>query len=238
MIQPRNIKLAVFDLDGTITKPTSSWEHIHRQLGTWENGGEIYLKKFLAGEISYEDFARLDSSHWQGINFTKIRDIAKKVKYNPGVKEIMDYLRESKIQVVIISGGLSVISDKVVEDFDIEDVYINDLIVDGGLLTGEVKINVSYNGKLAIYKKLLKQYDLKPSQVMTVGDTPGDIPLFKNSGLAVAINPITSDVAEIADITVKSLAEVIPLIKGNGSRVGGRGNNVRSENCARCEKKL
>ncbi len=214
MTQARNIKLAVFDLDGTITKPTSSWEHIHRQLGTWETGGELYLKQFLAGEISYDDFAQLDSSHWQGITLAKIQDIAKKVKYNPGVKEIMDYLRERKIQVVIISGGLSVISDKVIEDFDIEDVYINDLIVDDGLLTGEVRINVNYNGKLAIYKKLLKQYDVKEHQVMTVGDTPGDIPLFKNSGLAVAINPITADVAEIADITVKSLSEIIPLIQG------------------------
>ena len=49
---------------------------------------------------------------------------------------------------------------------------------------------------------------------MTVGDTPGDVLLFKNSGLAVAINPITPDVAEVADITVKSLAEIIPLIQG------------------------
>ena len=154
MTQARSIKLAVFDLDGTITKPTSSWEHIHRQLGTWETGGELYLKQFLAGEISYDDFARLDSSHWKGITLSKIQSIAKKVEYNPGVKEIMDYLRANKIQVAIISGGLSVISDKVVQDFNIKDVYINNLIVDDGLLTGEVKINVNYNGKLAIYKKL------------------------------------------------------------------------------------
>jgi len=214
MTQARSIKLAVFDLDGTITKPTSSWEHIHRQLGTWETGGELYLKQFLAGEISYDDFARLDSSHWKGITLSKIQSIAKKVEYNPGVKEIMDYLRANKVQVAIISGGLSVISDKVVEDFNIKDVYINNLIVDDGLLTGEVKINVNYNGKLSIYKKLLKQYDVKEHQVMTVGDTPGDVPLFKNSGLAVAINPITPDVAEVADITVKSLAEIIPLVQG------------------------
>ncbi len=209
----RSIKLAVFDMDGTLTQPNSSWEHIHRQLGTWENGGSIYLQKFLADDISYEEFADLDSGEWKGIAVEKIRTIAKRVKYNPGIRELIEHLRKNKIKIAVISGGLSVISDKIAEDFAIEDIFVNDLISDNGSLTGKVKINVSYNSKLPIYKKLLKDLKIKPYQAMTVGDTNGDIPLFKNSGLAVVINPINEEVVKAADFEVKSLAEIITLLE-------------------------
>lgn len=206
------IKLAVFDMDGTLTKPTSSWEHIHRKLGTWESNGQTYLKQFLADQITYDEFAQLDTATWKGISLEKIQSIASKVQYTPGIEKIMQYLRENRIRTIIISGGLSIIADKIASDFGIKKIFANHLGVRNGILTGTVKVNVTFNGKLAVYKKILKEMKLKPYQVMTVGDTNGDVPLFKNSGLAIAINPLHDGVSEIADFEVKSLAEIIELI--------------------------
>lgn len=208
----RNIKLAVFDMDGTLTKPTSSWEHIHRQLGTWENGGQKYLKKFLAGQISYEEFARYDTAEWKGLSFEKIKNIAQKVPYVSGAEQVMDHLRVAKIPVVVISGGLSVIADKIASDFGVKRIFVNDLIVEDGIVTGDIDIRVTFNGKLAIYKKLLKEYKLKPYQVMAVGDTFGDVPLFQNCGLAVAINPIKPEVSDYADYTFTDLSAIKELL--------------------------
>lgn len=208
----RKIKLAVFDMDGTLTKPTSSWEHIHRKLGTWENGGLTYLKQFLASKISYSEFARLDTSEWKGMPLEKIKMIASQVEYMPGIEKLMHFLSQNNIKTAIISGGLSVIADKIASDFNIKRVFINHLGVRNGILTGSVKINVTFNGKLPIYKELLRELKLKPYQVMTVGDTNGDVPLFKNSGLAVAINPLHDGVSEVADSEIKSLDEIIPIL--------------------------
>lgn len=208
----RNIKLAVFDMDGTLTRPTSSWEHIHRELGTWETNGYIYLKQFLASEITYDEFAQLDTASWKDIPLKQIEAIAEKVKYMNGIQQVMDFLVKKKIRTALISGGLSVIAEKVASDFKIKHVFVNDLLSNEGLLTGKVKINVSFNGKLPIYKKLLKEMKLKPYQVMTVGDTNGDVPLFKNSGLAIAINPLHPGVSEVADYTVTNLADIVNFL--------------------------
>lgn len=199
-------------MDGTLTKPTSSWEHIHRKLGTWENGGLTYLKQFLAGEITYDEFARLDTSEWKGLPLSKINKIASQVEYMPGIEKLMRFLSENKIKTAIISGGLSVIANKIATDFGIKRIFINHLGVRSGILTGNVAINVTFNGKLPIYKKLMKELKLKPYQVMTVGDTNGDVPLFKNSGLTVAINPLHEDVSKVADFEVKSLDEIVRLL--------------------------
>jgi len=206
------IKLAVFDMDGTLTRPTSSWEHIHKELGTWESAGLVYLNKFIAGKITYEEFAKMDTSEWKGIPFERIQTISSKVKYMPGIHELMSFLSDKKIKTALISGGLSVIADKVAADFGIKRTFVNSLGVKDGMLTGEVGINVSYNGKLPIYKKLLRDLKLKPYQVMTVGDTKGDLPLFQNSGLAVAINPMHEEIIEVADFKVKSLAEIVGIL--------------------------
>jgi len=208
----RNIKLVVFDMDGTLTRPTSSWEHIHKELGTWESAGLGYLSKFIAGGITYEEFATLDTSEWKGIPFEKIQAISQKVKYMPGIHELMAFLAAKKIKIAVISGGLSVIADKIAKDFGIKRIFVNSLGVKGGILTGEVGINVSYNGKLPIYKKLLKELKIKPYQVMTVGDTKGDLPLFQNSGLAFAINPMHEEIEDVADFKIKSLVEIVKIL--------------------------
>jgi phosphoserine phosphatase len=50
------LKLIAFDMDGTITEVRSSWEYLHRRPGIWNRQAEKYQERFLAGEISYEEF--------------------------------------------------------------------------------------------------------------------------------------------------------------------------------------
>jgi len=40
-------KLALFDLDGTLTTERSAWEYIHRRLGVWDGQAE---KSILGGQ--------------------------------------------------------------------------------------------------------------------------------------------------------------------------------------------
>lgn len=209
---PKTFKLAVLDLDGTITKPASSWEYFHRRLGTWDIGKDN-LEKFLANKINYKEFARADAAPWAGTDINKIQSIVEEIEYIEGVEKLIKYLRNKDMEVAIISGGLSVVADKVAKDFGIKHVFANDLNHNGKVLNGKVSIKIDYNGKLKIYKKLLKKLKVKPYEVMTFGDSGGDVVLFENSGFSVAINPISERAAKTAHLTVSSFNEVLDFLK-------------------------
>jgi len=42
----KKLRLVVFDVDGTLVKVESSWQHLHEQLGTWDRGRK-YAERFL-----------------------------------------------------------------------------------------------------------------------------------------------------------------------------------------------
>lgn len=208
---PRVLKLAVLDLDGTITKPASSWEYFHQQLGTWDVG-KVNLDNFLAHKIDYKEFARADVEPWAGTSIERVKTIVDSIEYVEGIEKLIQALRKKDIEVAIISGGLSVVAEKVVKDFGIKHVFANNLNHDGIELDGTVSVKVNYNGKLKIYKKLIKNLKVKPYEVITVGDSSGDIVLFENSGIGIAINPLEKKVSDAALISVNDAKEIIKYL--------------------------
>ena len=204
----KEFKLAVFDLDGTITKPYSSWEYVHGKLGTWDVG-KVNLEKFLKGKISYIKFAKADAKPWKGTSIEQMQEIINSVEYVKDIEKLIEGLKKKGIEIAIISGGLQMLADRVAKKFDIKYSYANILKDDGKVLNGGIKVKVDYNGKNKVYKKLLKKLKVKPYQVITFGDSPGDIILFKNSGFSVAINPLDKKVSEAANFNSYSVTEVI-----------------------------
>lgn len=49
------LRLVVFDVDGTLLKIRSSWQHLHEALGTWDRGKQ-YAEQFFQGLIGYEEW--------------------------------------------------------------------------------------------------------------------------------------------------------------------------------------
>jgi len=54
------LRLAVFDLDGTLKQARDPFVYLHQRLGTWE--ASSLFQKGLAGELNYEEWLRLDAS--------------------------------------------------------------------------------------------------------------------------------------------------------------------------------
>ena len=71
--------MALFDLDGTLTKEKSAWEFIHRHLGVWEGYAEKFQEAFLKGEISYKRFCQLDAAIWKGMKVAELERILRKI---------------------------------------------------------------------------------------------------------------------------------------------------------------
>ena len=210
----QRFKLAIFDLDGTLTQERSIWEYIHKQLGKWYGFAEAYQKRFLAGEISYERFCEFDAEVWKGMRVEELIEIAQRVPFHPGVEELINHLKSKGLKLAMVSSGLSILSNWVHEKYGFDYSVSNDLLHENGVLTGGVRIRVYYDKKAEWVGRILEQFRGKPEEVIAIGDSFGDMDMFQRVGFSIAFNCSSADLERIASLCIQteSLADIIPRL--------------------------
>ena len=214
MNNSQSFKLAVFDLDGTLTRERSIWEYIHKELGKWYGFAEDYQKQFLAGKISYERFCELDAQVWQGMTVEEIGQIAQRVPFHAGVEELIRYLRQKGLKLTVVSSGLSVLSDWVHQKYEFDYSVSNDLLQEKGVLTGKVKIRVYFDQKAEWVKRILERFNVRSEEAVAIGDSRGDLDMFRMVGFSIAFNSTCEDLDRIASVCIPSqnLTDIIPVL--------------------------
>lgn len=206
------IKLAIFDIDGTILR-TYSWQHIHENLNTW-NQAQKYYGQFFKNQITYKKWAQLDAALWKNQPLKKINQIINQMPYTKGAKQTITTLKQNNIKIYLLSAGLTQVAEKIQEEIGTNGYTANKLVVKGGYLTGEVEVNVTFHNKDKHLPMILQKFNLTPQECAAVGDDPTLIPLFKKVALAIAFNPINKNIEKHANMTIKSndLRMVLPYI--------------------------
>jgi phosphoserine phosphatase len=90
----------------------------------------------------------------------------------------------------------------------------NDLLHENGILTGKVRIRVYYDQKAKWVGKILETFGMTSAESMAIGDSSGDIEMFKKVGFSVAFNSACKELDEIASVCIRSehLADIIPQL--------------------------
>jgi len=221
------LKAVIFDLDGTLTPIRSVWQYIHERLGTWESQGLRSLNAFLAGKITYKEFAERDVDAWRGTPYTTIESIVNEIPLRNGAKEVARTLRAVGIEMAILSSGLGVLVRRVAGILGVERYIANELGFTAGVADGRVTINVGWDGKPEHLLPLCRAWGVHPSEVAVVGDGVGDAPLFGMVGLGVAFNA-APDVASEAHLALEGddLRVLLPALFEwiKGEMTGGMAN--------------
>lgn len=197
-------KLIIFDIDGTIVKHISSWRYIHEKLGLWDVFAYRYQEKFLAGKISYKKFCELDAAHWKGLPEDNIIKIFGKAPYVKNVASSIRRLKKMGFKLVALSTGLQYMAERLKKELKFNYILYNRLISKNGILNGRVKINIAHGAKGKVLSKILKKMRVNPREVISVGDSSGDIPLAKLSGYSIAFNSSDKELSRIADYNCKT----------------------------------
>jgi phosphoserine phosphatase len=205
-------KLALFDLDGTLTKERSAWEYIHRRLGVWDGYAERFQEAFLRGEISYERFCQLDAGIWKGMRAAELERIVREIPLYEGIEDLLGYLRSKGIKLGIISSGLSFLSDWMTEKYSFDYAVANELGVQNGVLNGEINIHVHYDRKGEWVQEAQRKFNVRNEEVLAVGDSTGDVAMFQMAGLSIAFNSLSAKVDALATLSIRStdLRDLIP----------------------------
>ncbi|HSB56253.1 MAG TPA: phosphoserine phosphatase SerB [Nitrosopumilaceae archaeon] len=209
--------LAIFDVEGVLLDaeylPILA-EKINKQDEIWE-----ITRKGIQGVINWEEGLRTRVNTLKGISYETCKEIADSLPIMIGAKEACRSLKAAGWKLLAVSGGFTIMTDRLKNELDLDHVFSNELIFRDGKLDG-VKIHVdSDKSKSALIK--IKEWGEKKENIVVVVDGANDIKLFDICGLGVAFRAqdIVKDLATVT-LEEKDLSLLIGLInKHYGSKL-------------------
>ena len=204
------LKLALFDLDGTLKQVRDPYIYLHRRLGTWEQSQEFF-QLGMEGKIPYAEWLRRDAELWAGQPVERIIALFQANPYMPGAHAVLRALKQAGVTVALISTGLTLHAELVRAEFGLDYAFANEVLVADGRLTGEAVERVPEGGKGAIAEQLMAELGVSSDALLAVGDTISDIALFERAGVSVAVNPSSDEVRAAADIVLEE-PDLRPLL--------------------------
>ncbi len=201
--------LAIFDVEGVLLDaeflPILA-EKINKQDEIW-----AITRQGIEGKINWEEGLKKRIDLLRGIDYETCKEVSDSLKIMTGAKEACRALKAAGWKIMAVSGGFTLMTDRLKEELDLDYVFSNDLLFKDGKLDG-VTIDVdSDKSKSAIIK--INEWKEKKENIIVVVDGANDVKLFNICGLGIAFRA-QDVVKELATVTLeeKDLSKIIGII--------------------------
>lgn len=181
-------------------------EKINKQDEIW-----AITRKGIQGLINWEDGLRTRVEALRGLSYETCKEVADELPIMTGAKETCRVLKAAGWKIMAVSGGFTIMTDRLKEELGLDYVYSNELLFKDGKLDG-VNIHVTSDKAKSARVKISEWKENKDDIVVTV-DGANDLTLFDICGLGVAFRAqdIVKDKANVT-IEEKNLTNLIPII--------------------------
>ena len=201
--------LAIFDVEGVLLDaeflPILA-EKIGKQDEIWD-----ITRKGIEGVINWEEGLRRRIAILRGIDYDTCKEVSDSLKIMIGAKEACRALKAAGWKLMAVSGGFTIMTDRLKKELDLDYVFSNELIFKNGKLEG-VTINVD-SDKAKSAKIKIKEWNEDTKNIVVVVDGANDVKLFNICGLGVAFRAqdIVKDLATVT-LEEKDLSKLIDII--------------------------
>jgi len=210
--------LIAFDVDGTLVRHPRDWtvwEVLNdRFTGKPEVNRERYAR-YKRGELSYADWVSLDVSGWREAGADRAAIVEAFAALSP-VADALETLHALKAQaktLVVISGTLDLLLHTLLPDAPFDEIYCNHLGFDDEHRIAHWRATpFDMRGKATLLETLAMRHRIPLERCAYVGDSDNDRWIFEIAGKAIAFNPKTDAIREVADAVVEDdrLAAIVP----------------------------
>ena len=207
-----NTVLVIFDVEGVLYDaeylPLLA-EKMNKEKEVWE-----ITKKGIQGKIDWEEGLRQRVELLKGLDYKTCKDVADSMPIMTGAKELCSALKNAGWKLMAVSGGFTIITDRLKTELGIDHIFTNELVFNDEKLD-DVVVNVNADkSKSAISK--ITEWDEKKENITVVVDGANDVKLFDISDLGIAFRA-QDLVKDLATVTLddKDLTKVIPIINNH-----------------------
>jgi len=205
----RNQLLVIFDVEGVLYDeeylPLLS-EKLNKEDEIWK-----ITKQGIQGKINWEEGLRTRVNALKGLDKKTCQEVADSLPIMTGAKEACRVLKAAGWKLMAVSGGFTLMMDRLQKELDLDYVYSNELIFKDGKLDG-VKINVD-SDKSKSAKIKVAEWGEKKEDIVCVVDGANDVKLFDICGLNIAYRAqdIVKDLATTV-LEEKDLSKILNII--------------------------
>ncbi len=205
----RNQLLIIFDVEGVLYD-AEYLPILAEKLGKENEIWEI-TKKGIQGAIDWEEGLRTRVDALKGIDFETCQEVASELPVMTGAKEVCKILKAAGWKLMAISGGFSIMTDRLKKELELDYVFSNELVFKDGKLDG-VKINVD-SDKAKSAKIKIAEWKEDKENISCVVDGANDIKLFEVCGLNIAFRA-QDIVKDLANTTLeeKDLSKILDIL--------------------------
>ena len=204
--------LAIFDVEGVLYDaeylPILA-EKVNKEKEIWE-----ITKKGLEGKIDWVDGLKERVQLLNGIDYDTCIQVANSLPIMTGAKEACRALKDAGWKLMAVSGGFTIITDRLKKELGLDFVYSNELVFKDNKLD-DVIVNVDADkAKSAMIK--IREWDEKKENIIAVVDGANDVKLFDITGFGIAFRA-QDLVKDLATVTLdeKDLSKIVGLINSH-----------------------
>ena len=168
----------------------------------------------MAGEVEFADALRSRVRLLAGLKESDLAAVRDGILLAPGARTLVRTLKRLGYELAVVSGGFTQVIDPLVRELGIDHLAANALVLDGGVLTGELEGElVDRAGKAAALTRFAAAAGVPLARTIAVGDGANDIDMLAAAGLGIAFNakPVVRQAADTA-LSVPYLDAILFLL--------------------------
>ena len=184
-------------------------EKVNKEQEIWD-----ITKKWIQGLINWEDGLQKRVELLKGINYETCVEVANSLPIMTGAKNACNALKRAGWKILAVSGGFTIMTDRLAKDLNIDYVFSNELIFNDNKLDG-VNIHVD-SDKAKSAKIKIDEWGEKKDDIVVIVDGANDIKLFDICGLGIAYRAqdLVKDLATVS-LEEKDLSKILPIINNH-----------------------
>lgn len=141
----------------------------------------------MAGELDFYESLKQRVAFLKGVSLSEAKKIVSNLPMMPGASDIIPYLKNKGIKVVVFSGGFHMATDAAQAKLGFDINFANELHHKGDILTGQVGGEMMFGDSKGKMLARLKHFlGLSSDEVVTIGDGANDVSMFKEASTCIA----------------------------------------------------
>ena len=198
--------LIIFDVEGVLLN--AEYLPVLAQKFGPQKEKEIWdiTKQGIRGDIDWEDGLCKRVNALRGIPYEDALSIGENLEIMPGAKVLCNALRNAGWKMIAVSGGFTIITDRLKKELLLDKIYSNELVFKDGKLD-EVIISVTSDKSKAV-NEVIREWGIRKEDIVVVVDGANDLKLFEIAGFTVGFCPVdvvkarADAIIEIRDLTL------------------------------------